>query len=95
MSRLIYLECFRFDMTTTFQSSTRLASFPFRFIAIACLLAGVTGCSTVSDMLEPDKIDYKSATPASKKGGLEVPPDLTQMQSDSCRFRWSKEASLS
>lgn len=82
MSRLIYLECFRFDMTTSFQSSTRQASFPFRFIAIACLLAGITGCSTVSDMLEPDKIDYKSATPASKKGGLEVPPDLTQMKGD-------------
>ena len=31
----------------------------------------------MSDMLEPEKIDYKGATKSSGKNKLEVPPDLS------------------
>ena len=40
-------------------------------------LAAVAGCSSVSDMLEPEKIDYKSASKPTSKNKLEVPPDLS------------------
>jgi len=47
-------------------------------------LASLAGCSSVSDMLEPEKIDYKSASKAKSTGSkLEVPPDLTQIKGDS------------
>lgn len=39
--------------------------------------AGLTGCSTLSSMMEGDRLDYKSA---GKAPTLEVPPDLTQLQ---------------
>lgn len=42
-------------------------------------LTGLVGCSSLSSMLEPDKVDYKSA---GKAPTLEVPPDLTQLQRD-------------
>ena len=43
----------------------------------------LAGCSTVSDMLEPEKIDYKSASKAKNTGTkLEVPPDLTQIKGE-------------
>ncbi len=78
---LFSLNCFRFDMITSLQRLTSRTSLMFRIFAGA-LLIGVTGCSTVSEMLEPEKIDYKSAKPATKKAGLEVPPDLTQLKAD-------------
>jgi outer membrane protein assembly factor BamC len=37
------------------------------------------GCSSVGNMFEPDRLDYKSASKASTTN-LEVPPDLTQLQ---------------
>jgi len=40
-------------------------------------LAGLAGCSSIGTMLEPDKVEYKSA---GKAPSLEVPPDLTQLQ---------------
>lgn len=43
----------------------------------ALALAGLAGCSSVGSMLEPDKMDYKSA---GKAPSLEIPPDLTQLQ---------------
>lgn len=47
-------------------------------------LASLAGCSSVSDMLEPEKIDYKSASKSKTTGAkLEVPPDLTQIKGDS------------
>ena len=49
-------------------------------IVAVCALAG---CSSVGEMLEPDKIDYKSAGKANKGTKLEVPPDLTQLRNDS------------
>jgi outer membrane protein assembly factor BamC len=49
-------------------------------IVAICTLAG---CSSVGEMLEPDRIDYKSAGKANKGTKLEVPPDLTQLRNDS------------
>ncbi len=51
-------------------------SFCLRMV-LPCLLATIAGCSSVSDMLEPEKIDYKSASKSSNKNKLEVPPDLS------------------
>ena len=49
---------------------------------LAAALCTLTGCSSVGEMLEPDKIDYKSAGKANKGSKLEVPPDLTQVRSE-------------
>ena len=49
------------------------------------LLAGVvglSGCTYVGGIVEPNRIDYKSASKA-KTTSLEVPPDLTQIRRDS------------
>jgi outer membrane protein assembly factor BamC len=46
-------------------------------VILALALASLAGCSTLGSMLEPDRIDYKSA---GKARSLEVPPDLTQLQ---------------
>jgi len=43
-------------------------------------LAGLAGCSSVSDALAPAKVDYRTA--AVKTATLEVPPDLTQLSND-------------
>lgn len=48
-----------------------------RGILCALSLAGLAGCSSVGSMLEPDKVEYKSA---GKVPSLEIPPDLTQLQ---------------
>lgn len=53
-----------------------LRSFSAR-IVLPCLFLTMAGCSSVSDMLEPEKIDYKGAKKASTKNKLEVPPDLS------------------
>ncbi|MGV3655002.1 MAG: outer membrane protein assembly factor BamC [Noviherbaspirillum sp.] len=51
--------------------------------ALALVLAGLAGCSSINSsfgsLLEPDRIDYKSAGKA-KTPSLEIPPDLTQLQ---------------
>lgn len=52
-----------------------------RVMALA-VVAASAGCSTVNDLLEPAKINYKSAAKASKSNKLEVPPDLTPLNSD-------------
>ncbi|HEX2531939.1 MAG TPA: outer membrane protein assembly factor BamC [Burkholderiaceae bacterium] len=49
------------------------------FYALA--LASLAGCSSVNSILEPGRIDYKSAAKASVPT-LAVPPDLTQLQRD-------------
>ncbi|RYG07367.1 MAG: outer membrane protein assembly factor BamC, partial [Burkholderiales bacterium] len=45
---------------------------------MALLVAAVvlSGCSSLSEKLQGDKVDYKSAT---KGTSLDVPPDLTQL----------------
>jgi outer membrane protein assembly factor BamC len=45
-------------------------------------VAGLTGCSSVGNLLDPDRVDYKSAAKATTVS-LEVPPDLTQVRRDS------------
>jgi outer membrane protein assembly factor BamC len=51
-------------------------------ILCALALAGLAGCSSFNTVMEPDRIDYKSASKATKAPSLEVPPDLTQLQRD-------------
>ncbi len=63
---------------TPLQASRLLSS----LMAVA-VVAAVTGCSSVSDMLEPEKIDYKRASKASKNTKLDVPPDLSAPKGDS------------
>lgn len=45
----------------------------------ALALTGLAACGSVNSLLEPDRIDYKSAA-KSQVPLLEVPPDLTQLQ---------------
>jgi outer membrane protein assembly factor BamC len=44
------------------------------------LVAALSGCSSMSDVLSGDKLDYKSA--GAKTSTLEVPPDLTALTRD-------------
>ncbi len=55
-------------------------SHPLITAVAAVTLVGLAGCSTIGSVLEPDRIDYKSA---GKAPSLEIPPDLTQLQRDS------------
>jgi outer membrane protein assembly factor BamC len=54
-------------------TSTRLAAL--------ALLAGLAACSSITDGLAGDKVDYRTGTPKAK--ALEVPPDLTQLARES------------
>ncbi|MGE5621949.1 MAG: outer membrane protein assembly factor BamC, partial [Bacillota bacterium] len=58
----------------TICKNSRLAK---RGLIYALALAGLAGCSSIDSVLEPGKVDYKSA---GKAPSLEVPPDLTQLQ---------------
>jgi outer membrane protein assembly factor BamC len=82
MIRWIPFTCFRFDMTTPLQPVPARPQTLSRLIAGALLIAGAAGCSSISSMMEPDKIDYKSAGQAAPKSKLDVPPDLTQLKTD-------------
>ena len=53
--------------------------FPQRSAIIALMLATLAGCTSVGNLLEGDRIDYKSADKV-KAPRLDVPPDLTQLQ---------------
>ena len=48
-------------------------------LSVLSLSVTLAACSSTSDLLSGDKIDYKSAT---KAPTLEVPPDLTQLSKD-------------
>ena len=52
------------------------------YLVLPCLFVTIAGCSSVSEMLEPEKIDYKGATKSSGKNKLEVPPDLRAPRSN-------------
>lgn len=52
-----------------------------RGLLFALALVGLAGCSSLNSMMEPDRVDYKSAGKA-QVNTLEVPPDLTQLQRD-------------
>jgi outer membrane protein assembly factor BamC len=71
-----------FPMRLPYSGVSSLASLCSRYLLIAAVCA-LAGCSSVGEMLEPDKIDYKSAGKANKGTKLEVPPDLTQLRNDS------------
>ncbi|GAB3553404.1 outer membrane protein assembly factor BamC [Noviherbaspirillum agri] len=58
----------------TIRNNSRMAQ---RGLICTLALTGMVGCSSVGEMLEPGKTDYKSA---GKAPSLEVPPDLTQLQ---------------
>ena len=59
-------------------SSTQI-SLTQRGVVIALALAGLAGCSSIGSVLEPDRIDYKSAGKVTAPK-LDIPPDLTQLQ---------------
>ena len=69
---------------------TRSLSVPVLALVAALSLAG---CSTVSDLLAGDKIDYRTSS-GNKTAGLEVPPDLTQLKRDS-RYQQAQSGSVS
>ena len=48
--------------------------------ALLVLALATTGCSSLSDFLSGDKVDYRSG--AAKSKPLDVPPDLTQLSRD-------------
>ncbi len=54
------------------------SSFAKRGMIYVLALTGLTGCSSINSMLEPERIDYKSEV--KKTPTLEIPPDLTQLQ---------------
>jgi outer membrane protein assembly factor BamC len=47
----------------------------------AIALIGLTGCQTINNLMEPDRIDYKSAG-SGPNVRLDIPPDLTQLQKE-------------
>jgi len=49
-------------------------------LIFALALLSLAGCSSVSTMLDPGRLDYKSASKQESSFSLEVPPDLTQLQ---------------
>ncbi|MEO8060389.1 MAG: outer membrane protein assembly factor BamC [Burkholderiales bacterium] len=61
-------------------------------LALAAALSSLSGCSTVSDTLSGDKIDYRSG--GEKTAGLDVPPDLTQLTRDS-RYQQTQGGAVS
>jgi outer membrane protein assembly factor BamC len=50
-------------------------------LSVLSLCAALAACASVENFLQGDKVDYKSATTQTTTG-LEVPPDLTQLQKD-------------
>ncbi len=51
-----------------------------QLLLAALSVALISGCDTVNEVMQPDRIDYKSQ--AKKGPTLEVPPDLTSVQAD-------------
>lgn len=52
-----------------------------RLVLAAIGVANLAACSSMTALLEPDRLDYKSAS-KSNISTLEIPPDLTQLQRD-------------
>jgi len=69
------------DLTSPASDMTIRINSPIaqRRILLALMVGALAGCSSVGSVLEPAKVDYKSA---GKAPSLEVPPDLTQLQRD-------------
>ena len=58
-------------------TSTKNIAFKFCSVALLGTVLHLSGCSSVSNLLQSDKIDYKSSGKAGPS--LDVPPDLTQL----------------
>lgn len=58
----------------TIRKNTRIAH---HRIILGLAIASLAGCGSIGSVLEPDRVEYKSA---GKAPSLEVPPDLTQLQ---------------
>ena len=56
---------------------TKNTSFKFCTVVLLGAALNLSGCSSVSDLLQSDKVDYKSSGKAGPS--LDVPPDLTQL----------------
>ena len=56
---------------------------PAKGLALAAVLAAtlLAGCSTISDVMQGEKVDYKTAG-GTKAPSLDVPPDLSQLSRD-------------
>ncbi|WP_354686029.1 outer membrane protein assembly factor BamC [Cupriavidus necator] len=51
-------------------------------LVVPVLAAGViTGCSSINEAMQPDKIDYKSSA-QKRTPTLDIPPDLTKLEGD-------------
>jgi len=59
-------------------TDSRFAFIPAPLVVLVAAMA-LSGCSSLSESLQGDKVDYKSAT---KGASLDVPPDLTQLSRD-------------
>lgn len=51
-------------------------------LCLLTLAVLASGCSSLKTLVEPGRIDYKSVKRTSDSSGLEIPPDLTQLQRD-------------
>ena len=49
-------------------------------VVCALFLASLAGCSSIENVLVPNKVDYRTSSQQTK--GLDVPPDLTQLSRD-------------
>ncbi len=65
----------------TIRNNKRMAQRSIAQSRLFCALAlvGLTGCQTFNNLMEPDRIDYKSAGNGPTVR-LDIPPDLTQLQ---------------
>lgn len=59
-------------------AASRPVSLPTPLLVLVAAIV-LSGCSSLSESLQGDKVDYKSAT---KGASLDVPPDLTQLSRD-------------
>src|SRR6478609_2579167 len=66
-------------MSSVTRSSFVVSSQPVRLASLV-LAGSLAGCSSMDSMFSSDKVDYRSS--ARQTGGLDVPPDLTQLAKD-------------
>ncbi|MGZ3184531.1 MAG: outer membrane protein assembly factor BamC [Telluria sp.] len=59
--------------------SNRKTTASARTLVLSTVALALAGCTTISNVFENDKVDYRSARKAST---LDVPPDLTQLAKD-------------
>ncbi|HLO94235.1 MAG TPA: outer membrane protein assembly factor BamC [Burkholderiaceae bacterium] len=59
---------------------TRSLSAPTKGLACGLVLVSLTACSSIEGMIGTDKVDYR--TGAKQTSGLDVPPDLTQLNQE-------------